>query len=100
VNVKAMLLNATHFIGKSYDIYFNWSDEEIYCSELVWKLYQRNLNIALCPLKVLKDYDLRHPDVRAIMQERYGKDIPWDEPMVAPIDLFNAASLKLVYSDM
>ena len=28
------------FSGKSYDIYFEWSDDKIYCSELVWKIYR------------------------------------------------------------
>lgn len=99
-SAKAMLTKGTQYLGKSYDVYFLWSDEEIYCSELVWKIYQQSLNIELCPLKALKEYNLKHPDVRALMQERYGKDIPWDEPMVAPIDLFNATSLKLVFSNM
>ncbi len=25
--------------GKDYDLYFEWSDSKIYCSELVWKIY-------------------------------------------------------------
>src|SRR5262245_15842995 len=27
--------------GKNYDPYFGWSDDRIYCSELVWKIYER-----------------------------------------------------------
>lgn len=29
------------FFGKKYDLTFEWSDDKIYCSELVWKIYQR-----------------------------------------------------------
>lgn len=25
--------------GKNYDLYFGWSDDRIYCSELLWKMY-------------------------------------------------------------
>ena len=30
---------ASKFEGKPYDLYFEWSDARIYCSELVWKMY-------------------------------------------------------------
>ena len=33
--------------GKHYDFWFEWSDERIYCSELVWKIYRRGLGIEL-----------------------------------------------------
>ena len=29
------------YLGKNYDLQFRWSDERIYCSELVWKLYKQ-----------------------------------------------------------
>ena len=28
------------YIGKDYDLYFEWSYPKIYCSELVWKIYK------------------------------------------------------------
>jgi hypothetical protein len=28
------------FTGKNYDMTFEWSDNNIYCSELIWKVYQ------------------------------------------------------------
>jgi Permuted papain-like amidase enzyme, YaeF/YiiX, C92 family len=38
-NLKKMKTYGDKFKGKSYDIYFEWSDDKIYCSELVWKIY-------------------------------------------------------------
>ena len=38
---------ARTFEGKPYDLYFEWSDERIYCSELVWKMYQQALGVQL-----------------------------------------------------
>jgi hypothetical protein len=42
--------------GKPYDLYFEWNDEIIYCSELVWKIYKNALiftktqfNLVKCP---------------------------------------------------
>src|SRR5688572_7446329 len=46
-NLKKMKDVGDRFKGKSYDIYFEWSDDKIYCSELVWKIYKEALDIEL-----------------------------------------------------
>ncbi|MBO9698774.1 MAG: YiiX family permuted papain-like enzyme [Sporocytophaga sp.] len=81
-------------VGKHYDIYFGWSDDQLYCSELVWKIYQRAFGLELCPLKKMKDFDLSSPEVKAIMEQRYGKNPPLEEQVVSPSDL---AESKLLY---
>ena len=86
-------------LGKNYDIYFNWSDDEIYCSELVWKVYDEGANIHLGELRQLKEFDLTSPQVKAIMSERYGSNIPYDEQVIAPSDLFDCELLTLVESN-
>ena len=78
--------------GKHYDIGFHWSDEEMYCSELVWKAY-RAAGVELTEPKPMKSFDLSSPLVKSVMQERYGKDVPLDEPMVSPGDLFQSEQL-------
>lgn len=83
-------------MGKAYDWQFLWSDEKIYCSELVWKLYAEGLGIHLCEPKPLKDYDLGSEIVQRTMQERYGSAPPLDEPMVAPSTLFECGLLEMV----
>lgn len=84
------------FVGKNYDWVFGWSDARIYCSELVWKIYQRAAGIELSPTKKLREFDLSHPVVRAKMKERYGKKIPLDEPVVAPSQIFESALLETI----
>ncbi|ADP17925.1 hypothetical protein AXYL_04610 [Achromobacter xylosoxidans A8] len=43
---RTQLANAgAAFVGKPYDLVFAWSDDRIYCSELVWKVYQRALGV-------------------------------------------------------
>lgn len=83
-------------IGKSYDIYFNWSDKELYCSELVYKMYKNAAGIELGELKKLKDFNLDDPLVRASLEKRYGKDIPLEEPMISPASIFEDAELVTV----
>ena len=94
--VDEMGKEAKQLEGKNYDIYFGWSDETIYCSELVWKLYQRTTNLELGELKPLGSYDLSHPVVKKILQERYGKKIPTDEQMISPGAIFDSELLQTV----
>ena len=85
-------------IGKDYDIYFGWSDERLYCSEFVWKMYDAAPNIELGSLKSLKNYNLNHPAVQEKLAERYGDKIPLDEPVISPQDIFDCNKLETVYS--
>lgn len=79
---------AKSFEGKPYDLYFEWSNRRIYCSELVWKLYHDAIGVELGELQQLRAFDLTDPAVRAKMKERYGDRVPLDEPVISPAGLF------------
>ncbi len=81
------------FKGKSYDIYFEWSDDKIYCSELVWKIYKQATNIEIGQLEQLSDFDLTSEIVKAKMKERYGENIPSDEKVISPAAMFHSDKL-------
>lgn len=81
------------WLGKHYDAWFMWSDQEIYCSELVWKIYQRAAGVELAAPRPLGDFDLSGPVVQQVMQQRYGDRVPLQEPMVSPGDLFDSPFL-------
>lgn len=82
--------------GKSYDLYFGWSDEKIYCSELVWKIYKQGANIEVGKLQKLKEFDLSSKEVKAIIKERYGDNIPFDEIVISPQSIFDSELLVTV----
>ncbi|MFZ5531577.1 MAG: YiiX family permuted papain-like enzyme [Pseudomonadota bacterium] len=86
-------LDAARYVGKPYDLTFEWSDGRIYCSELVWKLYKSAAGIELAPLARLGSFDLSHPAVRAKLKERYGRKVPLDEPVIAPVAIFDSPLL-------
>ena len=67
------------FKGKNYDLYFEWSDNKIYCSELVWKIYFEATGIKIGELESLSDFDLTDDRVKQKMKERYGSNIPMNE---------------------
>ena len=82
-----------HFKGKPYDIYFEWSDDKIYCSELVWKIFKQAVDIEIGQLEQLADFDLSNDIVKAKMKERYGDNIPMDEKVISPAAMFNSDKL-------
>ncbi len=94
--LQAMKQFGQQLIGKDYDMGFNWSNERLYCSELVWKIYQQAIGVELCALKQLKNFDLSAPQVVAEMKKRYGNKIPYEEKVVAPVDIFNSKLLESV----
>lgn len=84
------------FLGRNYDIYFEWSDKRLYCTELIWKLYYRITGIEIGNRVRLKDLDLSHPYVQRLLRVRYGKHIPADEPVITPGAMFHASRLETV----
>lgn len=84
------------YLGKNYDSYFGWSDDQIYCSELVWKIYHSATGLEVGKPKPMREYDLSHPLVKATMKERYGNNIPLDEKMVSPGVIYESPLLITV----
>ena len=85
--------------NKDYDLFFEWSDNKIYCSELVWKIYKNGANIELCKTKKLKDFNLDNPLVKSIMKERYGNKIPFNEAVVAPSQLYESEMVETIFDN-
>ena len=90
---------AEKYYDKKYDMVFEWSDDKMYCSELVWKIYKRVLNIEIGELQELSDFDLSNPEVAKIIKERYGNEIPLNETVISPISMYNSNKLREVVID-
>lgn len=95
-NLKKMKDIGNKFKEKSYDIYFEWSDEKIYCSELVWKIYKEALDIEIGELQELSEFDLTSDIVKNKMKERYGDKIPLDEKVIFPATMFDSDKLVTI----
>lgn len=87
---------ARQYEGRPYDLTFEWSDQRLYCSELVWKVYRQALGIELGALQQIKDFKLDAPVVRAKLRERYGDRVPLEEPVISPVAMFEAPQLVTV----
>jgi hypothetical protein len=84
------------FLGRPYDTTFEWSDDRMYCSELVWKIYDRALEIEIGKLQKIRDFSLTDPTVAKLMEQRYGDAVPLDEPVISPVSMFNSPLLVQV----
>lgn len=89
-------LVAKTFENKPYDIWFGWNDNYIYCSELVWKIYNRALNLKIGQLQNIKDFNLSSAAVKQKLKARYGDKIPFQETVISPVAMFNSPLLITV----
>jgi hypothetical protein len=97
--LKKMKVEGEKFRGKNYDLTFEWSDDKIYCSELIWKIYQRAAGIEVGKLEKLSDFDLTSEVVKTKMRERYGDKIPMNEIVISPSAIFDSELLTTVKSN-
>ncbi|MHC1774344.1 MAG: YiiX family permuted papain-like enzyme [Lentimicrobium sp.] len=87
------------FRGKNYDLYFEWSDDRIYCSELVWKIYKNAADIEIGKLQKLSEFNLTDKTVIQKLKERYGDSIPKNEFVISPSSMFESEKLITIYND-
>lgn len=85
--------------GRDYDLFFEWSDDRVYCSELVWKIFDRGAGIEIGDLETLGDFDLSHPAVEAKLRERFGDELRLEETVISPATMFGSDKLETVYEN-
>jgi len=85
-------------LGKNYDVKFQWSDDKMYCSELVYKVFE-SAGITLSKKHTFKDYDLNGEKTKEAIRARYNTSINLNETVVTPVDLRNSTKLKVVFSN-
>ncbi len=85
---------AKPLLGLPYDRHFGWSDERMYCSELVWKILKRALEVEVGALERLGDFDLSDAEVRRHLKARYGDAVPTAEPVISPAAMFGSPLLR------
>ncbi|EMO77597.1 hypothetical protein LEP1GSC127_2718 [Leptospira kirschneri str. 200801925] len=49
-------------------------------------------------LKTLKDFNLSSMQVQSLMKKRYGNKIPYSEPVISPVDMFESTELETILS--
>ncbi len=86
------------YLGRPYDPLFEWSDQAIYCSELVHKVYHRALGIELASLQRIGSLDLGSAEAQRIARQRWGGLPPANQLIISPARLYDSPKLVTVHS--
>jgi len=97
--LSKMKTAATAMNGKNYDLYFEWNNDRIYCSELVWKIYREGTGLEIGQLDKLSDFDLSNPIVQSKLKERYGNNIPINEKVISPAVIYQSNLLETIFGE-
>lgn len=96
-SIEKMKTVGAKYKGKHYDTLFQWSDNRMYCSELIWKIYFEGAGIEVCKPNHFSDYSISLPRVKKLIKERYGDKFDPSEQIVSPQALFKSKLLKKVH---
>ncbi len=93
---------ANSWLGRPYDLQFRWDDERLYCSELVYKLYERAAGIRIGALQKAKELNLRSGEVQRLLARRFGGTKPSFDPeetVISPQAMFDDPRLVTVFEN-
>ena len=93
--VPAFIAEARTHLGKPYDVRYQWDDERIYCSELVFKAYEQAGGLPLGQMVRLDELDWK--PFRATIEHFEGGPVPLGRELITPRDLARAEQLEEVY---
>lgn len=99
-HIPAMNTAMDRLMGRPYDFRYRFGDDEIYCSELVFRGYETaTKGDALGVIRKLGDMNWRPYTLTIQKYEQCGPDnLPLDRPMITPRDLAEAPQFEQVFS--
>ena len=95
---KKMSSAGKAMIGKPYDLQFKWNNDKIYCSELVWKIFDAG-DIKLCETKRFNDYELTSKSAIKLIETRYKTNFNYNEIVVSPVQIANSNQLYIIFDN-
>ena len=89
------------YMKKPYDIYFEFSNDRIYCSELTYKVMLELTGQKIGTVNKMKELRLDGPHVKELIKRRLtdlGKELDPEELIVTPISQMLDSNLSLILS--
>jgi len=86
------------FAGRDYDIQFNWSDDRLYCSELVYKMFKNGAGVDVGEFTKFGDFKLDDPLVQFWVKEYFPDGPNMKEKVVSPVSIYDDTTLVTIYS--
>jgi hypothetical protein len=97
--LNTMFNYSVSLLGKDYDSQFQWSDEKMYCSELVYKVLVAGDRFVGYGKK-FSDYNLNNDIVKKAIKKRYnGNSINLNEMVITPVDIYKNSNVKTIYNN-
>ncbi|OGQ34280.1 MAG: hypothetical protein A3F16_08090 [Deltaproteobacteria bacterium RIFCSPHIGHO2_12_FULL_43_9] len=94
--IDAVIKVANSYVGKEYDYHFEESEDKIYCSELVYKAYDKGAGIHAGKMQKISDFDKKIAE--AYWKEHFQGHIPWERDVISPAGLLMTDKFDVVYS--
>lgn len=88
---------AQSYIGKEYDYHFEESEEKIYCSELVYKAYEKGGNIPVGKVQKISEFDKKTAE--GYWTEHFQGKIPWERSIISPAGLLLTDKFYVVFAN-
>jgi len=88
--IQKMQTLGTSWLGRPYDLRFQWDDQSLYCSELAYKLFDRAAGVRVGKLERAADMNLDDERVQRALRKRFAnKGFDPAETVVTPDSIFN-----------
>lgn len=88
---------AQSYVGKEYDYHFEESEDKIYCSELVYKAYEKGANIPVGKVQRISEFGRK--SAKGYWTEHFNGNIPWERQIISPAGLLITDKFYVVYSN-
>ena len=82
-------------LGKSYDFSYAPDDARIYCSELIYKVYDRELGIQIGQWEKLGDLNWQSKE--GVIKDMEGGPVPLSREMITPVGLTRSPNVARVF---
>ena len=93
----ANIIKASYtYLNRPYDIQYEWDDEKIYCSELIYKAVRDVSGLKLAKFRKLGEMNWQ-PHEEFIRKVDRGV-LPLEREMITPVDLLHSDKVEVVYS--
>jgi hypothetical protein len=95
-SIPTIIASARKYLGRPYDIHFEFDEEKIYCSELVFKAVRMATGCSLGRIDRVGELDWRPHEkfIRTIEAE-----VPLDRELITPVAISRAKELTKVYAN-
>ncbi|MCB9757347.1 MAG: hypothetical protein H6753_02845 [Candidatus Omnitrophica bacterium] len=94
-DIPAIISQGYKFVGKPYDIQYQWDDQKIYCSELIYKAVFNATGLRLAEFVRLGD--MAWQPYEQTIRQITGGELPLDREMITPESLVVSDKVDVVY---